>query len=94
MILPSLHEYPWETVVARDLLAEVERLQVELGGQLGAYLMVVDENTTLRVALERLDRQSVNLYCCYHRKMGKAHTHDCYIGKALATTQEDKANDV
>jgi len=45
---------------------------------------VLAEVERLRGALEKLDRQSNNLYCCHHRKMGKVHTHDCYVGKAIA----------
>ena len=79
MILPSIHEYPWETVVARDLLAEVERLQVELGGQLGAYLMVVDENTTLREEIGAVE----NVVNTYVENKGLPHDRVFRLGQRL-----------
>jgi len=36
-LLPSIHEYPWETTVARDLLAEIQRLEAEKEQAIYAY---------------------------------------------------------
>ena len=75
------------------LISEVERLQVELGGQLGAYLMVVDENTALREALRKYGSHILDYSGTAGCRVGITDLEEqcrCGFREALAPAQEDK----